>query len=179
MTRFRRWLNSNSSIVTVISTVLLIFALGLIVQEAAELHRRSRTTVPDAWFYDLGTGQLFRAKSNVLPPIESPSGPLPNGEAAGVRAKVFACGDCDDPANRFIGWVEKLSPEAKYTRIHEQAGAWDGYDTMGMTYEEGLLVRAVDGDYWYKANSDDGRALIEAPRKKCDPGVVLNSCFPD
>ena len=124
MKHLRRWINKHSSIVTVISVAVLILALGWIVQEVRFRWNRS-AVIPDAWFYDLNTGQLFRAKSNGLPPIAAPSGPLPNGEHAGVRAKVFACGDCSDPSNRFIGWLEKLTPEVKYAITDEHAGEWE------------------------------------------------------
>ena len=105
--------------------------------------------------------------------------PQPNGEPGGVRARVFACGDCSDPSNRFIGWLEKLTPEAKYSIQDGQSGRWEGFTSTGMPYVEGLLVRAVDGEYWYGATSEEGRKLQEAPRKRCAPGVVLNSCFPE
>ena len=41
------------------------------------------------WFYDLNTKELFTAKRSKLPPIKAPSGPLPDGTPAGVRAYVF------------------------------------------------------------------------------------------
>jgi len=178
MKHLRRWINKHSSIVTVISVAVLILALGWIVQEVRFRWNRS-AVIPDAWFYDLNTGQLFRAKSNGLPPIAAPSGPLPNGKHAGVRAKVFACGDCSDPSNRFIGWLEKLTPEVKYAITDEHAGEWEGFTSMNMPYLDGLLVQAVNGEYWYKATSQDGRVLMEAPRKRCTLDKVLNSCFPD
>ena len=177
MKKWRQWLNKHSPIITVVSVVVLILASGWIVQEGLLQWRRS-ASVPDAWFYDLGTGQLFRAKGNLLPPIDAPSGPLPNGESAGVRAKVFAFGDCADPSNRFIGWLEKLNPEVKYSIVHEGIGTWYDYSPTDIAYVDGLLVRSVNGEYWYKATSDAGRKLFQVPREKCPPGVVLHSCFP-
>lgn len=174
----RRWVNRHSSVVTVLSIVAMLVAFGWIVQESLSYWRRA-SPVPDVWYYDLNTGRLFRGPGNALPPIDAPSGPLPNGENAGVRAKVFACGDCEDPTNRFIGWIEKLTAEAKHSMTYGQLGAWEGYSSSGAPYMKNLLVRAVDGDYWYSATTQAGRELFQAPRKKCPAGVVVYPCFPE
>ena len=173
----RQLLNNNSSIVTLASLVVLILALGWMVQTSM-LNRYNSADVPNAWFYDLNTGELFEAKSNAIPPIDAPSGNLPNGEPAGVRAKVFACGDRSDPAKQFVGWLEKLTPEAKQAIVQGQTGEGMSSSSSSIGYLEGLLVRSADGDRWVSANSREAMRLFQSPRDRCPKGEVLSPCFP-
>ncbi len=41
------------------------------------------------WFYDSNSGRLFPGPARVVPPIDAPSGPTPDGEPAGLRAHVY------------------------------------------------------------------------------------------
>lgn len=65
------------------------------------------------WYYDLNTGQLFTGKIEDVAPIDAPSGPLPDGGQAGVKAYVFSYGDCDDENQRVVGWLERASVNTK------------------------------------------------------------------
>ena len=67
------------------------------------------------WFYNEITGQLFAASDSSIPPIETTSGP-----GTGVRAWVFSCGDCANPDERFIGYLEKMHPNTK--KIMDEEG---------------------------------------------------------
>ncbi len=98
------------------------------------------------FFYDLNTGKLFVADALEIAPIEAPSGKpfaLPDGTEipAGVRAFVYACGECD-PKTRKIGYLEMYTQEAKNlllkARKQEEAVA-RGEKTaidLGMDFEE-------------------------------------------
>ncbi len=131
------------------------------------------------WFYDLGTDQLFSADADAVPPIQAPSGIEVDGRPGGVRAKVFACGGCADPADRFIGWLEQFTPEAQRAMIQNQTNPIETHRATPIAYMDQLLVRAVQGDRWHRASSEEAAGLLGSPRQRCPDGVVLHACFPD
>src|SRR5690606_22803013 len=90
--KFRDWLNKRSAIVTVLAVVVLIAALGFIIMQARG--KPYRPQIVPVYYYDLGSGKLFTAMSDQIPPIQSDSGSGPGGMPQGVRAYVYACGDC-------------------------------------------------------------------------------------
>jgi len=107
----REWLNRNPRIVVGVSIAcLVVFLAVLIVQLLPERPERSEKYDKE-WFYDLNTGKLFSAKEGLVPPIDAPSGRLPNGEAAGVRAFVFSYVSEPNESECFIGFLEK--PDGK------------------------------------------------------------------
>lgn len=63
------------------------------------------TTTPNAYYYDVASGQLTVARKGGIPPFNLP----PEGL---VQAMVFSCGDCANESERFIGWVESYNDEA-------------------------------------------------------------------
>ena len=90
---------------------------------AAAPSRQANTPPPkrtgQAWYYDLNVGQIFTGNSTEVAPIDAPSGPLPDGGQAGVKAYVFSYGDCADESQRFIAWLERAIPNAK--KVVEQS----------------------------------------------------------
>lgn len=57
--------------------------------------KSSEPPMPDVWYYDLNTKDLFAGKADSTPPIKAPSGDLTGaaaGTAAGVRALVVKDG---------------------------------------------------------------------------------------
>lgn len=109
--KLRDWLNNNSAVVTILAVVILILSLGFIIMQASG--PKYKAQIVDVYYYDLGNGTIFTAKSNEIPPIESKSGPGPAGNPQGVRAYVFSCGDCKNESERFVGWLEMYTREAK------------------------------------------------------------------
>ncbi|GAH59861.1 unnamed protein product, partial [marine sediment metagenome] len=122
----RKWINQNPKIIigiTVVSVfVLLTIVIGLLSGGKAPKIKDYKK----AWFYDLNTGKLFIAKSDQIPPIdapsgplriESPSGPLRNGGPAGAKAYVFSYADEPNESNRFIGFLETTVPRAIMERL--------------------------------------------------------------
>ncbi len=173
---FRKWLNRHSVFTISVAAVVIIGSLLWIVNESCPGWFSSRSG-PRVWYYDLNTTQLFIASGKLIPPINAPSGPLPDGAHAGVRARIFALGDCSDESKQFIGWLEMHTPEAKAEMIRRRSSQGTD-DETSVSFMEGLLVRAVDSDQWFQANSDQAKALFLGPRQKCPPGVILRSCLP-
>lgn len=134
--------------------------------------------IVDVYYYDLGTGKLFLAKSNQIPPIESPSGPGPNNIPQGVRAYVFSCGDCGDKTQQFVGWLEMYTPDAKQALT----GPRDTSKVQGPEYyelwERGHLVSMPGTNKWVRANSEDGFKVMESMQSRCGPQGHPKPCFP-
>ena len=109
------------------------------------------------WFYNEVTGQLFSASDLSIPPVETVSGP-----GTGVRAWVFSCGDCSNPDDRFIGYLEKMHPDTKRLMDEEIAktGASTGVGKLLDKYAAGILVRSPGGSNWVSRMSSAGQAII-------------------
>lgn len=178
--KLRDWMNNNSAVVTVGAVVILILSLGYIVWSSKSGGYGPR--VIDVYYYDLNTNKLFTAKSDQIPPIETESGPVQGSNApAGVRAYVFACNDCSDEADRFIGWLEMYTPDAKAilsqppAETPEQAAERE--QRQYEVWESGQLVRAPDGTTWARANTPEAMAVTSKIEGKC-PGGAPKPCLP-
>ncbi len=175
----RQWVDRHTTSVTLMCVVVMVISLGWIVDQL-RFFVHVTTAQPRVWFYDLNTQKLFITTATTIPPIETRSGPGPDGTPAGVLAKVFSYSDCSDPSQQFIGWLEKRTPQVKEEMTETQtAGAQADTLITKRTYLDGLLVRPPDGFDWVRADSAEGRRLMQKPRQNCPPGSILNSCFPD
>src|SRR5690606_2033446 len=81
----REWLRKHNLLMGV------IFLLCIVLSWSAILYARFKPTeppprrVPMAWYWDLNTGEKFIAPAGFAA-VDAPSGRLPNGAPAGVRA---------------------------------------------------------------------------------------------
>lgn len=181
--RLRDSMNNNSALVTVLAIVILIVSLGFIIYQARP--NRYAPRVVDVYYYDLGSGQIFLGKSDKVSPIDAPSGPGSSGEPNGVRAYVFSCTNCDDESSRFIGWLEKYTPEAKQAMLNPPAPDTSGNAAAGPDpteiWEKGHLIAAYKANAgelkWVVNNSDAGFRIMQSLETKC-PGGQPNPCFP-
>lgn len=98
------------------------------------------------YFYDLGSGQLFHAAADAVPPIDSPS-----GANLGVGAAVFACGDCAAEGDRFIAYLQTLEPSEIEGEMRS------------------LIAPVPDGGepQWVSSDSRAAGALIQQPAQRC------------
>jgi len=115
-----------------------------------------------AYWYDLNTKELFEAPLTEDMEMETDSGPYEGGPA-GVRAKVYSCGNCRE--NRFIGWLEKRNPEVKGQVLDE------------LQLSRAFLVRSEDGDQWVPLSSPAGQRIINSVDDRCATGE-LKKCWP-
>ncbi len=181
----RSFLNENSALVTIAAVVLLVLSLAFIVINSKSGGRSSGPI--DVWYYDLNTGDLFEGTSDQIPPIEAPSGPLSGqaGVPAGVKAHVFACNDCGDVEDRFIGYLEMYRPEVR-DRLLEFRNNPKAMETMSpemmpdMMMESGMLVSNVEDQNWVEAMSEMGMNLTtQAIRSHpCPDGKPPHWCAP-
>lgn len=123
------------------------------------------TEYKKAWYYDLNTGELFVDKFDDIPPIEAPSGPLPDGSAAGVRAEVYSYVAEPTEDERQIGYLWKMEPG------YIKSGENEDWDT-------GKLVKKPADKRWVKANSRRGKQITSELFKKNEEGIRPNICMP-
>ncbi|MCP4449841.1 MAG: hypothetical protein GY809_00145 [Planctomycetes bacterium] len=88
--RLRDRANGNPVMVITCATVSVLLLLS-----ALAWSRKSNSADPfetgrKIWFHDENTKQLFKTSSKHPGPIKAPSGPLPNGSPAGLRAHVYS-----------------------------------------------------------------------------------------
>ncbi|MEX0777734.1 MAG: hypothetical protein WD042_18680 [Phycisphaeraceae bacterium] len=171
MGKMRDWVNNNSAVVTVGAVVLLLISLAVIVYST-----KSSSGVRNykIYFYDLNSGQLFAEESTKLPPIDTPT-----GKDNGVWAFVYGCGDCSE-ANRFIGYLQKLTPEMKEAQLKAQSGETG---EMMPPYEgdmdQGTLIRLKDSGEWVPMYSEEGQKIMTSIEGKCPADQRPKHCRPD
>ncbi len=109
-----------------------------------------------AWFYDLNTGKLFTSRSELIGPVDAPSGPLPCGRPAGVRAYVFSYIDEPNESERFIGFLERPNLAAKNNEFASIDSSLGGAGQWG----QGRLICRVGNERWFPADSEQGQAIL-------------------
>ena len=181
----RRWINQQDPKIIIGVTaasvfILLVIAIWMWPEKPLEKVELSNK----AWFYDLNTGKLFVGKSDQIPPIEAPSGPLRieppvgplrNGGPAGVKAYVFSYADEPNESERFIGFLETTVPKAimeKLESIRPKAGGTE-------QWEYGKLVRRVEDEHWVPGDSDEGRAILKEVYLLNENGERARYCPPE
>lgn len=126
------------------------------------------------YFYDLNTGELFPASAGSIPPIEAPSGNLPDGQPAGVRAHVLQYFTEDSRQGEpFVGWLEKPDPAVE-TSVYLQSRT-----AGGKAWGQGMLIKRPEDTQWVKANTPQGLAVIEKARKAGRWGNLPLPVYPD
>ena len=133
--------------ITGISTFILFFVIIILLAQSEDTQKFR--DLKRAWFYDLNTGQIFRASSNAAPPIEAPSGPLPNGAPAGVKAYVFTYSNDPNESELFVGFLETTDPNAPK----------EPSDTTKQ-WGSATLIRRPTDEQWIRGNSSQGRAML-------------------
>jgi hypothetical protein len=175
----RKWLEKHSVIVAVGAIGVLILA-GVGYRFLSGGGSVVVKPLRPANFYDLGTNMLFTASDDV-PPIEAPSGKKQaNGQPGGVRAYVFACGDCAPPNARFTGFLESYSEKGRAIAV---AYAEDSPTVRSKMFAEAGETRLVADPNsapltWHPDSSDDGKALLAKARDHCK-GKALVECKPE
>lgn len=131
------------------------------------------------FYYDLSSGKVFAGPSDALPPIETPSRAKINGQPAGVRAHVLSCGDCNDPKQRYVGYLETYTEERKQAML-DPMSSFKNRSGKPMGADEGHLVARgnLEGG-WAEASSAEGMKVVSESRKGCkDPNAWPLECIP-
>ena len=164
----RDWLSQSPKIIIGLSVLLVVGVLAFLVTLTLPEKVEQVDTSEKEWFYDLKHRSLFTAKSGQLPPIEAPSGPLANGEPAGVRAYVFTYSNDPNTTDTFIGFLETTDPNVDKSSI----GPMDLRVSGAETFTKGRLIRRVKDKEWVEANSEEGRAILKETFRKNEQGKI-------
>jgi hypothetical protein len=148
----RKWINNKPIIIITVTCISLLILLVIAIVYFTPAQTKRIEPVEEEWFYDLNTGRLFTADSKLTPPIQAPSGPLPTGEPAGVRACVLTYAAKPNPSNYFIAFLETTDPNAQD----------NSPDSSGRNrWAQGRLISRPDDQYWVHVGSREGRAIME------------------
>jgi hypothetical protein len=164
----RDWLSRSPILIISVSVLLVVGLIVFLVFLSLPEKVEQVDTSEKQWFYDLNHQRLFPVKSGQLPPIEAPSGPLANGEPAGVRAYVFTYSDDPNTTDTFIGFLETTDPNVDKGSI----GYMDLRVPGAETFAKGRLIRRVKDKQWVESNSEEGRAILKEAFRKNESGKV-------
>lgn len=184
MTRMRKTLEKNQAVVAAAAAAAVVVAAVLIILQS-QPRAQPATPWPLVYAYDLNTKTTFAVHQNNLPPIRTESGGKPFVQPAGVWAHVYACGDCSDPGKRFVGWLEKFTPE---TEKHLQTlldGFKEGFRELNpitatdtWVVDDLLIAMPDKPNAWVPQTSDEADAMRSKLRGKCGKDVVPVPCQP-
>jgi len=171
----REWLSRSPKLVIGVSVVsvvgLMVFGIWLTLpKKVVEVENYEMD-----WFYDLKHRRLFVARKGQIPPIEAPSGPLANGEPAGVRAYVFTYSNEPNTTDTFIGFLETTDPNVDKSSIGPMDLRVSGAEIWG----KGRLIRRVKDEKWVPANSEEGRAVLKETFRQNEAGEIPHYHPPD
>lgn len=150
----RKWINENPRVIVGLTVVSVLVLLVIVIRLLVPNRPVKIEDYEKSWFYDLNTGKLFAAKSELVPPIEAPSGPLSNGEPAGVLAYVFSYTSEPNESQRFIGFLEIPDPNFNPNSADSQLSG-------AKRWGQGKLIRKVEDKQWVSANSKEGQAILQ------------------
>jgi hypothetical protein len=170
----RRWINRNPRLIMSVTAVSLLVLLVIVTWLLLPGKNIEVEQHEQEWFYDLNTGKLFTARSGQIPPIKAPSGPLPNGQPAGVRACVLAYADDPNDAERFIGFLETTDPTRQSDGARAAETNAGGIETWG----KGKLIRRVEDKQWVPADSSEGQAILTEAFMPNENGERPHYCRP-
>lgn len=144
----REWIQEHPKFaikLSVISLLILLFITAVTLLEGPSI---PEYTSQQEWYYDLNTQTLFTSAKDQQPPIEAPSGPLPNGACAGVRAYVLTYVEEPNESERFIAFLQTTDPNI------------DPHPTRTDLWAAGTLIRRIEDVNWVPATSIEGRTII-------------------
>jgi len=120
-----------------------------------------------AYFYDLNTAKLFVGKADDAGPVKSPSGPLPNGQLAGVRAHVFTYVNEPNENDLIIGYLEM--PDPNYVQKTDELERMVAARTE---WGQGKLLRRLEDSEWVAADSSRGKWIQNQAAKRDQFGRI-------
>ncbi|MFA5293415.1 MAG: hypothetical protein WC496_10320 [Phycisphaerae bacterium] len=167
----RKWINNNPKIIIGISIVsaviFLLIVITLLIPSSPPIMQSHK-----AWFYDLNTNELFIRNDDRIPPIDAPSGKLPDGEPAGVKAYVFTYFSDPNDSELFIGFLEKYTPQGKEIISLLKNSKDNVTKEMIRQLNNNRFVRRLEDDSWFLADSNEGQAILEQASRANEKGKI-------
>ncbi len=158
----RGWVNDHPlriALLAALSTLVLLL-LGWAFRPASPQEFNEGR---QAWFFDQNTQKLFVASSKKTGPIAAPSGPLPDGNHAGLRARVYSYEVNPHDTELFVGFLERPDPHGP-----SKASAADV--ATFTKWAQARLIKRVNDDQWVPATSAEGQAIIQSLTHPNDRG---------
>jgi len=152
----RKWANENPAFVMALTGACVLLLLVVVVWLSWPEYVPEVAEYKKEWYYDLNTSELFTAKKGLKPPIEAPSGSLPDGQPAGVRAYVLSYVDEPNEAERFIAFLEITDPNAA-NDVPDRPGP---KLTPARRWGKGRLLRRLEDEQWVHGDSPYGQAIF-------------------
>jgi hypothetical protein len=171
----RKRINQNPKLIIRITIVSVAILVVVIVWLQWPAKKVAVEQFEKEWFYDLNTGKLFAARSGRTPPIEAPSGPLQDGKPAGVRAYVFSYSYEPNEAERFIGFLETVDPNAEKSAFERVTSKANG----SKQWRQGKLIRRIEDAKWVPADSKQGQFILKEVFHPNEKGERARYCRPD
>lgn len=142
--------------------MVLVVAVAALAYLGMQLFSGPKRPMNPVYFYNEKTKTLFADSDRLVPPIKTESRP-----GTGVRAYVYSCDNLNSRTERFIAFLEKMTPEGQQAAakalINDKSGIGFGLamDKLGSSF----LVRSPRNETWYPKTSAEGAALMEAGMK--------------
>ena len=161
-------LNKNPMIGVGVAVVILVVA-GVIVMRSTGIGD-SPNILKQRYFYDMTSGDVI-VMDNVPAPVTADSG------STAVWAAVYTCGSCDNESERFVGYLQKYTDQAK-SEVAKPLSQQD-YDTVN----EGTVVamvpeKAGDELAWFQVETREGMQITQASVQARCPGGMTMPCSP-
>jgi hypothetical protein len=157
----RNRINRNPKIVIGISMVTGILFLLIFITQVVSFKPPILSESQKVWFYDLNTEKLFLADWDRIPPIDTPSGRLPDGQPAGVKAYLLSDSENPKTPEQRIRYLEKFTPEGREIISSFQKSENIITEEMIQQLNRNRFVRRIADHDWYLADSREGRFILE------------------
>ena len=153
--------------------ILILAAAGLIASNLASggdtnVNAAGEVVAPTlAYFYDVGSGELFSGPGDEPGPIAAPSGAtLENGSPGGVKALVYTCGACT-PEEQFTSYLEILDP------IEREKP----FELRNPSNSHVAAPTGAGEPEWHPRSSPEGTKITQSAGSRCTDGQ-LKQCQP-
>lgn len=163
-------MQSNPMAVATVAVVVIVMSVFW------TLRGEEHSPRPDqVYFYDLDTGELFAGARTARPPIDTPG-----GVRRGVKAEVYACGDCGGELR--IAYLTTYSDEAIEAMKQLDNADPAKTEALSQVVDRGTLIAsspaAGQAVQWMSAFSSQGLALMAPAARSCSEGEAV-TCFPN
>ena len=193
--KFRAFVNKHSAAVTVAAILLALGSAAMLAMRLKGAPEPTGWSATVAYYYDLSTGKLFSGAIEHIPPILVPGAPA-DARPMGVQAYVFACRDCGEAEDRYVGYLEIFNSDAYdhlatiiSKREQLQLTPAQAVEHARMSTEESTVVR--DGRLIAKPeptepgkaifvpfHSEAGEQIIRQAAENCGEGRQAMPCHP-
>lgn len=158
--RIRDWLQEHPRFAVGLSGVSVLILTIVVVSLQCRGEQAQVVVFEQEWYYDLNTQTLFTAAKGQTPPIDAPSGPMANGEKAGVRAYVLTFEIDPNESEQILAFIETSDPAVPDATDKGPSQRWG----------TGKLIRRIEDPEWVSATSTQGRRIVQEAFKPDEHG---------